>query len=200
MNEKILIFSNAAIIKNTFHRSNQPIDINKLDINKIVISDKDSFKYFIGYRSNDDIRPLCIKLPQISGYAKYFDSNKKYINFSVSDKKLLKAYNAIWGEVTTLMKKEFNSEPVYNNKYIKAKIKLHNGRISFHDNKIPNESVHYICLSVILLDSIVKKNKNYYPQILLEECKYAVKENKMQNVINEELKLDSSDDESNETN
>ena len=50
---------------------------------------KSSFKHFIGYNNNDDIRPLCIKLPRMIGYAKYFDSNKT-LSFKISDKKLLK--------------------------------------------------------------------------------------------------------------
>ena len=56
---------------------------------------KKSFKYFIGYDNNDGIRPLCIKLPQMIGYAKYFDSNKT-MSFKVIDKKLLKKYTKIW--------------------------------------------------------------------------------------------------------
>ena len=53
-----------------------------------------------------------------------------------------------------------------------------------------------MCLSVILLDSIfVNSNKEYYPQILLEECKYAIKNKKIVNTINEDLELSESDDE-----
>lgn len=64
----ILIFVNDGINKNAFHKHKQPIDINKVDINKIAISDEDSdgkkgsFKFFIGYKINEGIRPLCIKL------------------------------------------------------------------------------------------------------------------------------------------
>ena len=70
------------------------------DFHKILVSKKESYgtknslKYFIGY--NDDvIRPLCIKLPQLIGYVKHFDSNKA-MSFKVSDNKLLKKYNKIW--------------------------------------------------------------------------------------------------------
>ena len=62
---------------------------------------------------------------------------------------------------------------------------------------MPRENIHCTCLSVILLDSIfVNTNKEYYPQVFLEECKYAVKKKKVMNTIKEELKLDESDDES----
>ena len=103
----------------------------------------------------------------MTAYAKYFDSYNKHINFFIKDKKLLKTYNAIWKKVSRLMKKGFDSEPVYNNWYIKAKIKLHNGIINtnFEGNKIPEEIVHCVCLSVILLDHVVKMNKKKF-------CKY----------------------------
>ena len=68
---------------------------------------KYSFKYFIGYNDNDDIRPLCIKLPQMIGYAKYFDSNKT-MSFKVSDKRLLKKYIRIWEKISSLIEKEFD--------------------------------------------------------------------------------------------
>ena len=53
---------------------------------------KSSFEYFIGYSDNDDIRPLCIKLPQMTGYVKCFDSNKE-MPFKVINKKILDKYS-----------------------------------------------------------------------------------------------------------
>ena len=87
MNEKILIFSNDSINKNIFYKSKQLIDINEVDINKKVKCDKDSysgkgsFKYFIGHKSNNGIRPLCIKFTQMNGCHKYFDTDNNYTNF-----------------------------------------------------------------------------------------------------------------------
>ena len=70
---------------------------------------------------------------------------------------------------------------------------------NFQHNKIPKDNKYCACLSVILVDStFVNSNKKYYPQIFLEECKYAVKDRKIINAINEELKLNESDDESDE--
>ena len=72
------IFGDKDVNKNTFHKRKQPVDKNKVDIDKIVISDKDSygkkgsFAYFIGCKSNDGIRPLYIKLPQMSGHVKIY--------------------------------------------------------------------------------------------------------------------------------
>ena len=74
------------------------------------------------------------------------------------------------------MKKEFDSDPVYDDKYIKTKISLYN--INFYGNKTPIEDKHYTCSSVILLDFIINVDKKYYPQIFLNECKYAEKKKK----------------------
>ena len=134
----------------------------------------------------------------MNAFAKYFDSNNKYMNILVYDKELLKKYNAVWDKINNLFKKEFDSKPVYNDKYIKAKISLYN--VNFYGIKAPKENECYTCLSVILLDSIADVDKKYYPQIFSGECKYVVKKKKIMNTINEELNLDESDksDESDE--
>ena len=90
---------------------------------------------------------------------------------------------------------------MYNDKYIKTKIKIYNDKVytNFQHNKIPEDNKYCACLSVILLDSIfVNSNKEYYPQIFLEECKYVIKGRKIVNAINEDLKSNESDDESDE--
>ena len=71
--------------------------------------------------------------------------------FFIKDEKLLGKYNEIWKNVSNIIKKEFDSKTVYNEKYIKTKIKSYNGKIStnFHNNKIPKEGSQSICLSVI---------------------------------------------------
>ena len=126
------------------------------------------------------------------GYVKCFDSNKT-MPFKVADKKLLKKYNKIWKRVSNFMNIKFDSEPVYsdNDKYIKTKIKLYADKVNtnFQRKKIPKENASYKCLSLIMLDSVIRANKKYYLQILLEECKYEIKKNKMENLINDDLDL-----------
>ena len=163
--------------------------------------DKDSFQDFIGYRHEGCAFPslLCNKLPQMDAYAKYFDKNSKYINHLVKDEKILKQYLKIWNKTKNLIKKELNSEPVYNDKYIKTKIKIYNDKVytNFQHSKIQKDDEYCTCLSAILLDSIfVNSNKEYYPEIFLEECKYTIKDRKIINTINEDLKLNDSEDES----
>ena len=105
-----------------------------------------------------------------------FDKTK-CMSFFIKDQKLLEKYDQICKKVSNIIKKEFDSNPVYNENYIKTKIKSYNGKINtnFHNNKITKEGCQCICLSVILIDSVYKKKKNYYPQVILEECKYVAK-------------------------
>ena len=111
--------------------------------------------------------------------------------------KLLEKCNEIWKGVSNITEKEFDSNPVYNKKYIKTKVKSYKGKINtnFHNNEISKEGSEFICESVILLDSVYKKDKNYYPQVLLEECKYVVKERKksIKRFINDNIEISSDD-------
>ena len=81
-----------------------------------------------GYNDNDVIRPLCKKLPQMIDYVRKFEGNI-IMSFKINNKQLLKKYNQIWKRVEQLLKREFDSKPVYgdNDKYIKTKIKIYNG-------------------------------------------------------------------------
>ena len=92
---------------------------------------------------------------------------------------------------------EFDTEPVYGDgdKYIKTKIKMYGGRVNtnFQGKKVPKENASYKCLSLIMLDSVIRVNKKYYPQTLLEQCKYAIRKNKMENLINNDLNFSLSD-------
>ena len=67
---------------------------------------------------------------------------------------------------------------------------------NFQDKKVPKENVPYKCLSLIMLDPVITANKKYYPQTLLEECKYEIMKKKMENLINDNLELSSSDNKS----
>ena len=112
----------------------------------------------------------------MSAYRRDFDKTK-HMSFLIKDEKLLEKYNEISKKVSNMVKKEFDSKPVYKEKYLKTKIKFYNGKMNtnFHNNEIPKEGSQYICLLVILIYSVCRKDKDYYPQVLLEECKYVVK-------------------------
>ena len=77
MSETILKLDNIMVNKKEFHKSKQPINLDLVNLDQIVISDKfkrtdDGFKYFIGYREDEIVKPLCIVLPKMSGYITCF--------------------------------------------------------------------------------------------------------------------------------
>ena len=98
------------LIKVVSIKNEKLIQTDNVDVTKILVSRKElygkkaSFKYFVGYDDNGNM-PLCIKLPQMIWYAKYFDSNKT-ISFKASDKRLLKNYIKIWEKISSLMRKK----------------------------------------------------------------------------------------------
>ena len=129
MEQKALIFGRDCFNQNAFHKNGKPASIDKVDIlistsNRSVLSNKDSyvnkglFKYFIRHIHNRIAFPvpLCIKLPQMNAHVKYFDSNRKYMNLLVHDEELLKNTMKYW--------RKSNNKPVFNEKYIKTRIKI----------------------------------------------------------------------------
>ena len=210
MSGKNVNFEDKKIKKSDFYKNKKVTTIDDIDVNKILVSKEEpygkrsSFKYFIGSNNNDVIRPLCIKLLQMTGYVRKFEGNTT-MSFKISNKQLLKKYNQIWKRVEKLLKIEFDSEPVYgdNDKYIKTKIKIYAGSMitNFQSKKMPKEKAPCKCLSIIMLDSVIKAKKKYYPQTLLEECKYEQEKIKMENLIDDDSEkslLDESDNDFND--
>ena len=73
-----------------------------VDSDQIVVSQKfkhndEGFKYFIGYLKGEIIKPLCIILPQMSGYIKYFENGSKNMSFLIKDDEVWDKYNNIYG-------------------------------------------------------------------------------------------------------
>ena len=118
MSAKSISFNNKKIRKNDFYKNKKTNNIENINVDNILVSKKEpygtknSFKYFIGYNDNNIIRPLRIKLPQMTGYVKKFNENLT-ISFRVKDKQLLKNYNKICEKVEKLIKIDFESKPVY---------------------------------------------------------------------------------------
>ena len=203
MSVKNINFGDKKIKKSDFYKNKKTTKTDDIDVNKILVSKKESygtknsFKYLIGYNDNDVVRPLCIRLPQMTGYAKKCNENATMF-FKVNNKQLLKNYNIIWEKTELILNIDFESKPVYgdSDKYIKTKIKIYADGIitNFHNKKIPKENSPCKCLSIIILDSIIKSNKKYYPQTFLEECKYIQEKIKTENYIDDDLKSDNESD------
>ena len=113
----------------------------------------------------------------------------------IEDDDLLEKYNTISDKVSADIKKEFDSEPVYNKNFLKTKIKSHGGEVTdCYDKKIPKVDSNHTCLSVISLDSALKKDDSYYLLVFSKECKYI--EKKVIRHINDNLSDFFSSDES----
>ena len=118
MSIKNINFKDKKIKKCDFYKNKKVVKIDDGDANKILVSKeesydtKNSFKYFVGYDDNDVIRPLCIKLSQMTTYIRKFKGNTT-MPFMISNKQLLKKYNQIRKRVEKLLKIEFDSKPVY---------------------------------------------------------------------------------------
>ena len=195
--------------KKNFHMSKKSIDLMSVNVNKIVVSGKfelneDAFKCFIRYQKGEVVRPLFIILPQMSGYIKlwnYFEYRSPNMSFLITDDEVGEKYEQIWNVIKNKLKMKFHSEPVYEYKYLKTKVKEYDGVIktNFLGNGIPKENMHYTCIACITIDSVMRMEKKNYPQVYLEECKYKIKKIQMSRFISAELDSDSdldSDDDS----
>ena len=191
--EKRKKFGNIRVNKKEFHKSKPPINLDLIKTDQMVISDKfkhsdDGFKYFIGYKGGI-VKPLCIILPEMSGYRKYFENNGKNTSFVFKDDDVLDKYNEILDKIKEKLNIKFHSMPVYDEKYIKAKVGEFNGVIktNFLGEEIPKENAHYTCIACITIDSVMRMEKKNYAQVYLEECKYKMKKTKMSKFIDTEL-------------
>ena len=196
MSEKTLKFGDIVVNKKEFHASKQAIALNSVKTGKILVFYKfkhsdDSFKYFIVCLHDDDvIRPLCIILPQMSGHIKYFDNGGKNISFKIEDESVY-----IWNKIKNSLNSNFYSQPIYDDKYIKTKVKAFSSMIItlFSGNEIPKERNHDICIAAICIDSVLRVDKKNYPQIYVEQCKCKIKKRKPVNFIDAEVNLRSND-------
>ena len=146
--------------------------------------------------NNDTIQPLCVILPQMSGYIKYLDDGGKNMSFVTDDEKVYEKYNEIWEVVRKLLKLKCTVIPIRDDKYIIAKFKIFNkiNRTTFTDNVIPIEKNNYTCIPAIDIDPVLKiDNKRAYPQAYLEQCKYKLKKRKHVNFIDSQIIDEDSD-------
>ena len=160
--------------------------LDSVDLSEIAVSSRwklndTTYQNFCGYLNNDVIKPLCVILPQTSGYIKYFDNNGKNMSFVTDDKEVYEKYNEIWNVVKRLLKLESIASPIRDDKYILTKLKIFKKKnlATFNNNNIvPMEKNHYICIPAIDIDSVLKIDKKAYSQAHLEECKYKLKKRK----------------------
>ena len=102
MSKKTLNINNIRVNKKEFHKSKQTI--NLVNIDQIVVSDKfkdsdDCFQYFISYKESEIVKPLCIILPQMTVYIKYFENSGKNMSFVIKDDDVQDKCNKIWDKI-----------------------------------------------------------------------------------------------------
>ena len=100
-------------------------------------------------------------LPQMSGYIKYFENGGKSMSFMFKNDDMLDKYNEIWDKIKETLNVKFHSMSVYDEKYIKAKVREFNGVIKtkFLGDEIPKENMYYTCMACITIDSVMKMKK-----------------------------------------
>ena len=202
MSLKKIKFGDKEVDKKEFYSSKKGISLDSIDLSKIVVSNKwkindTKYKYFCRYLNNVAIQPLCVILPQMNGYIKYFDDGGKNMSFVTDDEEVYEKYNEIWELVRKLLKVKFPVNPIRDDKYIIAKLIIFNGtnRTTFTDNIIPTERNNYTCIAAIDIDSVLKiDNKRAYPQAYLEQCKYKLRKRRAVNFIDDEIIDDSDSD------
>ena len=151
--KKTLQFNDIILNKKEFYRSKEPIGLFSVNVDQIVVSDKSKnnkkvFKHFIGYLKGEIVKPLCITLPQMSGYIKYFENGGKNMSFLIKDNEVWNKYDKIWEVIKDKLGINIYSKPVYEYKYLKAKVREFDGtiRTNFLGNSIPKENMHYTCI------------------------------------------------------
>ena len=150
LGEKTLKFNNIKVNKKEFHKSKQAIELDLVDTGEIVVSDKfrhseEGFKYFTGYQEDEIVKPLCIILPQTNSYIKYFDSGGKNMSLSIKNSEVWEKYEEILEVIKNELGIKFHSQPIYENKYLKVKVREFNGCIkkNFLGNNLSKENTYY---------------------------------------------------------
>ena len=196
--EETLKFNNIKVNKKEIHKSKQAIELDLVDTGKIVVSDRfkhseEGFKYLIGYQEDEIVKPLCIILPQMNGYIKYFDNGGKNMSFLIKNSEVWEKYEEIWNVIKSKLGIKFHNEPTYENKHLTVKVREFDGNIktNFLGNNVPKENTYYTSIACITLDSVMKMGKKIYPQVYIEECKYKAKKINTPRFISIELDSES---------
>ena len=174
------------------HQYKIPISLGDLDMNKITVSNKvplgkKGFNFLMVL-----MKPLRIMLQKMKAYRIDFNETK---------------YMLFWKIKKNIIKKGFDKEAAQNEKHLKTKIESSEGKTNtnVHPFNVPEEGSQCICVLIILIDCVFRINKNYYPQVFLEEWKCIVKEKKIPKYITndsddshkEESDTEDSDEDSN---
>ena len=129
-------------------------------------------------------------LPKISGYVKKFkveDKINKLMSFHIDDEKLLQKYIAIWTKIEGLKKIKLNALPVYDDRYIKTKIRTYGDKVctNFCGLNVPEDDIECQSFTIISTDSLLVYDKKFYLQVYLDNCAYKIIKKQMTDYLNE---------------
>ena len=188
-------FGDREIAKEKFYAAKSPIKILDVNVDNIVIlklvKTKTNSKYLIGYLDKTT-RPLVLIMPKMSGYVKRFkvkEENNKLMSFPIDDEKLLEKYKAIWTKIEDLKNIKLNTLPVYDDRYIKTKIRTFGDKVdtNFHSLNVPEDDIKCESFTVISIDSLLVYDKKYYLQVYLDNCAYKIVNKQITDYLDENL-------------
>ena len=122
------------------------------------------------------VKPLCIILPEMNEYIKYFKKGVQKC-LLIKDEKVSEIYEDICYVIKKKLGIKFNSEPVYYEKYIKAKVCEFVSKIKTKilGNELGKEKIHFIWIACVTTDSVMRTDTKHHPQVDLEQCRYRAK-------------------------
>ena len=169
-----LVFGDIEVSKKEFYESKEGIKLKDVIVDNIIVCNKikgnnEIIKHYIGYIVDDNVIPLVLLLPVMSGWITYFENGGKNMSFKIEDDEVYLKNNEIWKIKKDLLSGiRLSSDVIYNDQYIKTKVKTFKMVKTLFDNdKIPKEKIEYECIPCISVDSVLKIEKKYYPQVLL---------------------------------
>ena len=142
-----LIFGDIEVSKKEFYENKEGIKLKDVIVDKIVVSNKikvndQTVKYYIGYIIDDNVIPLVLLLPVMSGWMKYFENGGKSMSFKFDDDEVYVKYNSIWNKIKKLLGDvKLGSDVIYDGQYIKTKVKTFKTVKTLFSDDIPEERV-----------------------------------------------------------
>ena len=194
----MLKFGQKEVTTKDFYGQRQITDIFRIDVNRVVISDKvpcnngKDCRYIVVYELDQALIPLFIKTPKnmFSYGVSQYDKNSAYtMSFIASEEKAWKTqYEKIWKEVESHLFEKMATEPIKREgRYVNGKFKTWKERIntSFHGQDVPY-NMHCNATAVLKIDSVCKQGKTCNPQVYVEECKYIDAENQQCSMLSDD--------------
>ena len=116
----------------------------------------------------------------MNGYIKYFENNGKNMSFLIKNSEVSEKYADIWNVIKNKLNIKFHSQPIFENKYLKTKVREFEGSIktNFLGNNIPKENTYYTCIACITVDCVMKMKQKKLSTSLFRRIQVQSKENK----------------------